>query len=201
MPQLCLLKTKERFNKGRKGRKGTKRRMKCKRKVPHLIEIAPRQEVFMVFLGFTPILWLGGHFFQMPPRDVARGALAKAGSCLCRAPGFSTIHCTKSLFTNRDASVLGMGRERNIPNVFYKISWFFLFLRVLCATLIIMIICWLIFDTAKQGSRQLISFGGLVMYVLLMLIFSKYPTRVSIHSMVDLWEFFFSVSKKAVSRP
>lgn len=74
------------------------------------------------FFGFPPILWLGGHFFQMSPRDVARGVLAKAGACLCRATGFSTIHCTRSLFTNRDASVLGMGRERNIPNVFYKIS-------------------------------------------------------------------------------
>lgn len=52
--------------------------------------------------------------------------------------------------------------------------------RVLCAALIITIICWLIFDTAKQGSRQLISFGGLVLYVLLMFIFSKYPARVSI---------------------
>ncbi|RMC19154.1 hypothetical protein DUI87_03758 [Hirundo rustica rustica] len=50
---------------------------------------------------------------------------------------------------------------------------------VLGATLIIMIICWLIFDTTKRGSRQLISFGGLVMYVFLMLIFSKYPTRVA----------------------
>ncbi|XP_032941945.1 solute carrier family 28 member 3 isoform X3 [Catharus ustulatus] len=57
-------------------------------------------------------------------------------------------------------------------------QWFWL-KWVLCATLIIMIICWLIFDTAKRGSRQLISFGGLVMYVLLMLIFSKYPTRVA----------------------
>ncbi|XP_072461946.1 solute carrier family 28 member 3 [Notamacropus eugenii] len=40
------------------------------------------------------------------------------------------------------------------------------------------VICWLIFDTAKQGTQSLVSFGGLVFYVLLMLIFSKYPTRV-----------------------
>lgn len=56
----------------------------------------------------------------------------------------------------------------------------FFFPRVLYAAFIIAVICWLIFDTAKQGSRQLISFGGLVLYVLLMFIFSKYPSRVSI---------------------
>ncbi|XP_054143330.1 solute carrier family 28 member 3 [Melozone crissalis] len=61
---------------------------------------------------------------------------------------------------------------------YLKKQWFWL-KWVLCAALIIMIICWLIFDTTKQGSRQLISFGGLVMYVILMLIFSKYPTQVA----------------------
>ncbi|CAI5786937.1 solute carrier family 28 member 3 [Podarcis lilfordi] len=40
------------------------------------------------------------------------------------------------------------------------------------------IVCWLVFDTARQGTNQLISFGGLIMYVFLMLIFSKYPTKV-----------------------
>ncbi|NWH53664.1 S28A3 protein, partial [Fregata magnificens] len=63
--------------------------------------------------------------------------------------------------------------ERYLEKQWVWLKW------VLCAALIIAIICWLIFDTAKQGSRQLISFGGLVMYVLLMLIFSKYPTRVA----------------------
>uniref|UniRef100_A0A803VII3 Sodium/nucleoside cotransporter n=2 Tax=Ficedula albicollis TaxID=59894 RepID=A0A803VII3_FICAL len=61
---------------------------------------------------------------------------------------------------------------------YLKKQWFWL-KWVLCAALVIMIICWLILDTAKRGSRPLISFGGLVMYVLLMLIFSKYPTRVA----------------------
>ncbi|NXK66097.1 S28A3 protein, partial [Sylvietta virens] len=63
-------------------------------------------------------------------------------------------------------------------DLYLKKQWFWL-KWVLCATLIITIVCWLIFDTTKGGSRQLISFGGLVMYVLLMLIFSKYPTRVA----------------------
>ncbi|NXG17344.1 S28A3 protein, partial [Grallaria varia] len=61
---------------------------------------------------------------------------------------------------------------------YLKKQWFWL-KWVLCAALAVTIICWLIFDTTKKGSRQLISFGGLVMYVLLMFIFSKYPTRVA----------------------
>ncbi|NWV35202.1 S28A3 protein, partial [Grantiella picta] len=61
---------------------------------------------------------------------------------------------------------------------YLKKQWFWM-KWVLCAVLVITIICWLIFDTTKQGYRQLISFGGLVMYVLLMLLFSKYPTRVA----------------------
>ncbi|XP_009986492.1 PREDICTED: solute carrier family 28 member 3 [Tauraco erythrolophus] len=63
--------------------------------------------------------------------------------------------------------------ERYLEKQWFWMKW------VLCAGLIIAIICWLIFDTAKRGSRQLISFGGLVMYVLLMFIFSKYPTRIA----------------------
>ncbi|XP_074992918.1 solute carrier family 28 member 3 [Calonectris borealis] len=63
--------------------------------------------------------------------------------------------------------------ERYLEKQWFWLKW------VLCAALIITIICWLIFDTAKRGSRQLISFGGLVMYVLLMFTFSKYPTRVA----------------------
>ncbi|XP_075787888.1 solute carrier family 28 member 3 isoform X4 [Pelodiscus sinensis] len=61
---------------------------------------------------------------------------------------------------------------------FLKQQWFWL-KWVVWIALIAAVICWLIFDTAKQGTNQLISFGGLVMYVLLMLIFSKYPTRVA----------------------
>ncbi|XP_066038518.1 solute carrier family 28 member 3 isoform X1 [Chamaea fasciata] len=61
---------------------------------------------------------------------------------------------------------------------YLKKQWFWL-KWVLCATLTITIICWLILDITKRGSRQLISFGGLGMYILLMLIFSKYPARVT----------------------
>ncbi|KAM4708602.1 solute carrier family 28 member 3 [Discoglossus pictus] len=60
---------------------------------------------------------------------------------------------------------------------FLKKQWFWM-KWVVWLALIAAVICWLIFDTAKMGVNQLISFGGLVMYVLLMLIFSKYPTKV-----------------------
>uniref|UniRef100_A0A8C4JWY8 Sodium/nucleoside cotransporter n=1 Tax=Dromaius novaehollandiae TaxID=8790 RepID=A0A8C4JWY8_DRONO len=63
--------------------------------------------------------------------------------------------------------------ERLLKKQWFWLKW------LLCVALVIAVICWLIFDTAKQGSRQLISFGGLVMYVLLMFIFSKYPARVA----------------------
>ncbi|KAM7076729.1 solute carrier family 28 member 3 [Ciconia maguari] len=75
-------------------------------------------------------------------------------------------------YEDRIAAFFSPG-ERYLEKQWFWLKW------VLCAALIITIIFWLIFDTAKQGSHQLISFGGLVMYVLLMFIFSKYPTRVA----------------------
>ncbi|KAJ7335579.1 hypothetical protein JRQ81_013520 [Phrynocephalus forsythii] len=60
---------------------------------------------------------------------------------------------------------------------FLKTQWFWL-KWVVWIALITAVVCWLVFDTAKQGTNQLISFGGLVLYILLMLIFSKYPTKV-----------------------
>ncbi|XP_021236571.1 solute carrier family 28 member 3 isoform X3 [Numida meleagris] len=63
--------------------------------------------------------------------------------------------------------------ERYLEKQWFWLKW------VLCAAIIVGIIFWLIFDTAKRGSHQLISFGGLVMYILLMFIFSKYPARVA----------------------
>uniref|UniRef100_A0A8D0GEZ7 Sodium/nucleoside cotransporter n=1 Tax=Sphenodon punctatus TaxID=8508 RepID=A0A8D0GEZ7_SPHPU len=60
---------------------------------------------------------------------------------------------------------------------FLRKQWFWL-KWIVWVVLITALLLWLILDTAKQGANQLISFGGLVMYVLLMLIFSKYPTKV-----------------------
>ncbi|XP_074052728.1 solute carrier family 28 member 3 [Macrotis lagotis] len=62
-------------------------------------------------------------------------------------------------------------------NRFLNKHWFWL-KWLMWILLIIGVLCWLIFDTAKQGTQSLVSFAGLVFYVLLMLIFSKYPTRV-----------------------
>ncbi|XP_072215805.1 solute carrier family 28 member 3 isoform X2 [Excalfactoria chinensis] len=75
-------------------------------------------------------------------------------------------------YEDRIAAFFSPG-ERYLEKHWFWLKW------VLCAALIIAIIFWLILDTAKQGSHQLISFGGLVMYILLMFIFSKYPTRVA----------------------
>uniref|UniRef100_A0A8B9G7C0 Sodium/nucleoside cotransporter n=1 Tax=Amazona collaria TaxID=241587 RepID=A0A8B9G7C0_9PSIT len=95
---------------------------------------------------------------------------------LCRVTHFSLIHYSELIHRLR-YNCYGEGKEYLFYFSMPRLS--LLFLRVLCAALVIAIICWLIFDTAKQGSHQLISFGGLVMYVLLMFIFSKYPTRVA----------------------
>ncbi|XP_069632164.1 solute carrier family 28 member 3 isoform X2 [Haliaeetus albicilla] len=75
-------------------------------------------------------------------------------------------------YEDRIAAFFSPG-ERYLEKQWFWLKW------VLYAAFIIAIICWLIFDTAKQGSHQLISFGGLVLYVLLMFIFSKYPSRVA----------------------
>ncbi|XP_075455064.1 solute carrier family 28 member 3 isoform X2 [Ascaphus truei] len=60
---------------------------------------------------------------------------------------------------------------------FLKTQWFWM-KWVVWISLVAGMICWLIFDTAKMGTNQLISFGGLVMYVLLLFIFSKHPTKI-----------------------
>ncbi|XP_015704749.1 solute carrier family 28 member 3 [Coturnix japonica] len=75
-------------------------------------------------------------------------------------------------YEDRIAAFFSPG-ERYLEKHWFWLKW------VLRAVLIIAIIFWLILDTAKQGSHQLISFGGLVMYILLMFIFSKYPMRVA----------------------
>ncbi|XP_053414852.1 solute carrier family 28 member 3 [Nycticebus coucang] len=55
--------------------------------------------------------------------------------------------------------------------------WFWL-KWVIWSSLILAIIFWLILDTAKMGQQHLVSFGGLVMYLVLLFLFSKHPTRV-----------------------
>ncbi|KAL6089430.1 hypothetical protein STEG23_038302, partial [Scotinomys teguina] len=54
--------------------------------------------------------------------------------------------------------------------------WFWL-KWVMWSLLILAILFWLILDTAKLGKQHLVSFGGLIMYILLLFLFSKHPTR------------------------
>lgn len=56
--------------------------------------------------------------------------------------------------------------------------WFWL-KWVIWGSLILAIILWLSLDTAKLGQQQLVSFGGLIMYIILLFLFSKYPTKVN----------------------
>uniref|UniRef100_A0A3Q2GXP1 Sodium/nucleoside cotransporter n=1 Tax=Equus caballus TaxID=9796 RepID=A0A3Q2GXP1_HORSE len=49
---------------------------------------------------------------------------------------------------------------------------------VIWSSLILGVVFWLIFDTAKLGQQQLVSFGGLIMFIILMFLFSKHPTKV-----------------------
>ncbi|XP_064153160.1 solute carrier family 28 member 3-like isoform X1 [Anguilla rostrata] len=56
---------------------------------------------------------------------------------------------------------------------------------VVLVLLLVAVVCWLVLDTAKQGARPLVSFAGLITYVLLMVIFSRNPFRVS--SRVVVW--------------
>uniref|UniRef100_A0A8C7IUP4 Sodium/nucleoside cotransporter n=1 Tax=Oncorhynchus kisutch TaxID=8019 RepID=A0A8C7IUP4_ONCKI len=66
---------------------------------------------------------------------------------------------------------------------------------VVCVLLLVAVVCWLVFDTAKQGSRQLVSFSGLLCFIMLMLVFSRNPFRVSWRTL--LWgvalQFLFGV--------
>ncbi|XP_060236547.1 solute carrier family 28 member 3 [Meriones unguiculatus] len=55
--------------------------------------------------------------------------------------------------------------------------WFWL-KWVVWTSLILAVIFWLILDTARLGKQHLVSFGGLIMYIILLFLFSKHPTRV-----------------------
>ncbi|XP_014651026.1 PREDICTED: solute carrier family 28 member 3-like [Ceratotherium simum simum] len=56
--------------------------------------------------------------------------------------------------------------------------WFWL-KWVIWSSLVLGFILWLTFDTAKLGQQQLVSFGGLLTYVILLFLFSKHPTKVN----------------------
>ncbi|XP_073321881.1 solute carrier family 28 member 3-like [Pagrus major] len=45
--------------------------------------------------------------------------------------------------------------------------------------LLVAVVCWLALDTAQRGTRQLVSFFGLLLFIFLMMLFSKHPFRWS----------------------
>ncbi|KAG8512235.1 Solute carrier family 28 member 3 [Galemys pyrenaicus] len=74
-------------------------------------------------------------------------------------------------YEHRIVEFLSPGR-RLLNSHWFWLKW------VIWSSLIVGVIFWLIFDTAKLGQQQLVSFGGLIMYLVLVFIFSKYPTKV-----------------------
>ncbi|XP_037115571.1 solute carrier family 28 member 3-like isoform X1 [Syngnathus acus] len=46
---------------------------------------------------------------------------------------------------------------------------------LICACVLVGLVCWLVLDTAKRGERQLVSFFGLLLLIFLMMLFSKHP--------------------------
>ncbi|KAF4019472.1 hypothetical protein G4228_011252 [Cervus hanglu yarkandensis] len=62
--------------------------------------------------------------------------------------------------------------QRLLDSHWFWLKW------VIWGCLILAVILWLVFDTAKLGQQQLVSFGGLIMYTSLTFLFSKHPTKV-----------------------
>uniref|UniRef100_A0A669EXP9 Solute carrier family 28 member 3 n=1 Tax=Oreochromis niloticus TaxID=8128 RepID=A0A669EXP9_ORENI len=60
---------------------------------------------------------------------------------------------------------------------------FFLF-RIIYMSVLVAAVCWLALDTAQRGTRQLVSFFGLLLFVFLTLLFSKHPFRWSWQTLV-----------------
>ncbi|XP_039731584.1 solute carrier family 28 member 3 isoform X2 [Pteropus medius] len=74
-------------------------------------------------------------------------------------------------YEHRVDEFLSPGR-RLLDSHWFWLKW------VIWSSLILGIIFWLVFDTAKLGQQQLVSFGGIIMYIILLFLFSKYPTKV-----------------------
>ncbi|XP_067431730.1 solute carrier family 28 member 3-like [Thunnus thynnus] len=55
-------------------------------------------------------------------------------------------------------------------------NWFWI-RWIIYVLLLVAVVCWLTLDTAKRGTRQLVSFFGLLLLILSMLLFSKHPFK------------------------
>ncbi|XP_076586657.1 solute carrier family 28 member 3-like [Chaetodon auriga] len=73
-------------------------------------------------------------------------------------------------------------------------NWFWM-RWIVYVSLLVAVVCWIALDTAQQGTRQLVSFFGLLFLIFLMLLFSKHPFRWSWKTL--LWgiglEFIFGL--------
>nr|XP_004671058.1 solute carrier family 28 member 3 [Jaculus jaculus] len=74
-------------------------------------------------------------------------------------------------YKHRIGEVLSPGR-RLLSSHWFWLKWLIWSMFILGAIL------WLALDTAKLGKLQLVSFGGLIMYIILLFLFSKHPTKV-----------------------
>lgn len=77
-----------------------------------------------------------------------------------------------------DGSNFGQNAPKFYGMVCCHMSFLFDLCRVLYMSLLVLVVSWLALDTAKQGTRQIVSFFGLLLYIFLMLLFSKHPFHV-----------------------
>lgn len=55
---------------------------------------------------------------------------------------------------------------------------YLLVFRIMYLLVLVVVVCWVALDTAQRGTRQLVSFSGLLLLIFSMLLFSKHPFRV-----------------------
>ncbi|KAM4616787.1 solute carrier family 28 member 3-like [Polymixia lowei] len=63
-----------------------------------------------------------------------------------------------------------------IRDIFNKNLWWIKWM--VWVLLVVGVVCWLVLDTAQRGTRQLVSFAGLLFFICLMLLFSNNPFRI-----------------------
>ncbi|KAM4745834.1 solute carrier family 28 member 3-like [Anableps anableps] len=62
-------------------------------------------------------------------------------------------------------------------------NWFWI-RWTMYASVLVAVVCWLVLDTAQRGTRQLVSFFGLLLLIFLMLLFSKHPFKWPWHTLI-----------------
>uniref|UniRef100_A0A087YLL9 Solute carrier family 28 member 3 n=1 Tax=Poecilia formosa TaxID=48698 RepID=A0A087YLL9_POEFO len=62
-------------------------------------------------------------------------------------------------------------------------NWFWIRCFVMFTSLVA-VVCWLVLDTAQLGTRQLVSYCGLLLLIFIMLLFSKHPFRWPWHTLI-----------------